>query len=123
MAVTESDEVLVTSVAVSPTMPSSSRNSVRLTSRSSITASTTRSQPASAWAVSTAFTRAMYASRVAASILFFSCSLFHWAARASRPRSAAPAKLSSSSTSLPAWAAICAMPRPMAPAPTTPIRV
>ncbi len=58
-----------------------------------------RSRPASAMRID-GLHRAQSGHRgVAASILFFSCSLFHWATRASRPRALRrPPKLSSSST-------------------------
>src|SRR6267154_481317 len=119
IAVIEKDEVLDAIRQSSGTISSNERNSSRLVSRFSATASMTMGQGASACSESQ---RTRFASaRVTASRSMrpLSASLASCAETDSLASRAAPGRLSWSSTRIPACAAIWAMPRPMTPVPIT----
>ncbi|MNQ89949.1 hypothetical protein D3C85_1052730 [compost metagenome] len=122
MLVIDSDEVLLARMQCLPQMPSSWRNSARLTSRFSTMASMISSQSARASMASTACRRAMVALRDSADNLPLSTRLPSCRSMPSMAWTAAPGRLSSSSTGWPACAATWAMPAPMAPAPITAMR-
>ncbi|MNG07228.1 hypothetical protein D3C84_905180 [compost metagenome] len=78
MLVIDSDEVLLARMQCVPQMPSSWRNSARLTSRFSTMASMIRSQSARVSMASTACRRAIVALRESADSLPFSTRLPSW---------------------------------------------
>ena len=118
-AVIENDEVLDASTASASTTTSSSRNVLRLTSRSSTIASTTSLAVTRSPSACTGTMRAAAASASAGSILPLAASLRSASAICCLAASATPIRVSNNRTRWPACAATCAMPAPMAPAPIT----
>src|SRR6267142_1337844 len=119
MAVIENDEVLDASRQSCGTIASRERNSSRLASRFSTTASMTIGQAASAESASAMTRLASPLWRSPAPMRPYSCSRASCAETASFASRAASGRLSWSSTRIPACAATCAMPRPMTPVPIT----
>jgi len=117
--VIENDDVFVASTASAVTTTSSSRNILRLASRSSTIASTTSLALTRSPSACTGTMRAAAASASEGSSLPFDASLRSASATCRCAASAAPMRLSNTCTRWPYCAAICAMPVPIAPAPTT----
>ena len=112
-SVMEMLEVFEARMAPSPTTVSTARNTFLLMSASSMMASTTRSQPASASMPSTAVTRPTAASASACVIFSLATKRPRLLAMPSRPRVTAAALLSNSVTGVPATANTWAMPAPI----------
>ena len=123
MAANDSDEVLLARMAPSFTTGAAAAMTERLTSRSSTTASMTKSTPVHASAtVSAVVRRSRVASSSSCVIFWRSTAPASCAAMVSRAAGSASGRASDSTVHHPAMADTWAMPAPMVPAPMTATR-
>ena len=120
ISVTDSEEVLVASIALVETIDSSSRKIPFLTSRDSTTASTTRSASARSFISVVSVIRPRISACSASVILPRLTARPVECSRCSRPRRSASSPTSTPTTAMPLRANTSAMPAPMVPRPTTP---